>query len=270
MGKSVLRVIKIYFYMVEVSIKAQLQYRYAFVMNILGWMMTYAGSAVTMWVLLYSFGSIKGWVFWELLFLFALSLLSWSMCVIFFFHFRELDQYIIQGTFDRILIRPIHPFLHVMALKFDIGAFGHLLFSIIAMILAYNRLALHWISWQWLVFLGAVVGGTFIQGGMLVLISAVAFWTNRSERLYWAIMWPTKSLMNYPLTIFPRGVQALLIFILPFAFINYLPSLSLLGKLNEGYAPSWGFFSILVGLVFFMVSFQIWKTGLNHYKSAGS
>jgi ABC-2 type transport system permease protein len=92
--------------MVGVSIRTQLQYRYAFVMNIVGWAMTYAGNAVTMWVLLYSFGSIRAWSFWELLFLFALSVLSWSVSMIFFFHFRNMDQYIVQGTFDRFLIRP--------------------------------------------------------------------------------------------------------------------------------------------------------------------
>lgn len=65
-----------YLYMVGASIRAQMQYRYAFVMNILGWAMTYAGTAITMWVLLYSFGAIEGWTFWELIFLFALAVLS--------------------------------------------------------------------------------------------------------------------------------------------------------------------------------------------------
>lgn len=256
--------------MAGVSIRTQIQYRYAFVMNILGWAMTYAGTAVTMWVLLYSFGAIAGWSFWELLFLFALSVMSWSICVVFFFHFRTLDEYIVQGTFDRFLVRPIHPFLHVMSIKFDVGAFGQLLFSVIAVVLAYNNLELHWRVRQLLVFLGAVVGGTLIQGGLLVAISALAFLTTRSEQFYWAVMWPAKSLMNYPLTIFPRVVQVLLTFVLPFAFVNYLPALLLLRKESDIYTPFWGFLSIFVGMVFFRLCFQFWMTGLNHYKSAGS
>jgi ABC-2 type transport system permease protein len=260
----------IYFYMVNVSIQTQLQYRYAFVMNILGWAMTYAGTAVSMWVLLYSFQAIQGWNFWELLFLFALSVLSWSICVVFFFHFRTLDEYMVQGTFDRFLVRPIHPFLQVMALKFDVGAFGHLLFSMIAVALSYAQLGLHWRAWQWLVFLGAVGGGTLIQGGLLVAISAMAFWTTRSEQFYWAVMWPAKSLMNYPLAIFPRVVQLLVTFILPFAFVNYLPALLLLGKRDEFYAPLLGFLSLLVGVVFFGLCFKLWMSGLDHYKSTGS
>ena len=270
MVQSWLRGIRLYFYMIGVSIRTQLQYRYAFVMNILGWAMTYAGTAITMWVLLYSFGAIEGWRFWELLFLFALSVLSWGVCVVFFFHFRTLDQFIVQGTFDRFLVRPIHPFFHFMAMKFDVGAFGQFLFSIVAVILAYSKLHLHWNAWQWLVFLGAVLGGTLIQGGLIIALSAMAFWTNRSERVYWVVMWPLKSLMNYPLSIYPRFIQVIVTFVLPFAFVNYLPALILLGKSSGIYPPYWGFFSIFVGVIFFWLCFRFWMFGLNRYKSAGS
>jgi len=232
--------------------------------------MTYAGTAITMWVLLYSFGAIDGWSFWELLFLFALSVLSWGVCVVFFFHFRTLDQFIVQGTFDRFLVRPIHPFFHFMSMKFDVGAFGQFLFSIVAMVIAYNKLNLHWNVSQWLVFLGAVIGGTLIQGGLLIAISAMAFWTTRSEQVYWVVMWPAKSLMNYPLSIYPRVVQVLVTFVLPFAFVNYLPALLLLGKTKGIFPPYWGFFSIFVGVVFFWLCFQLWMLGLNRYQSAGS
>jgi len=261
---------RLYFHMVAASIRAQMQYRYGFFMNIIGWAMSYAGTAVTMWVMLYSFQSLEGWSFWQLIFLFALAVLSWGVCVIFFFHFRSLDQYILNGTFDRFLIRPIHPFFHFMAMKFDVGAFGQLLFSIAAVTLAYIQLNLHWPIWKWGVFLSAVIGGTFIQGGILVLISAIAFWTTRSERFYWVVMFPAKSMMNYPLSLYPRALQWVVTFILPFAFVNYLPALLLLDKTHPSISPYWGAFSFAVGLVFFGICYRIWMMGLNRYKSAGS
>lgn len=270
MLKSWLGGIRMYIYMVSVSIKTQLEYRYAFVMNILGWAMTYAGTAITMWVLLYSFGDIKGWSFWQLLFLFALAVLSWGISVIFFYHFRELDQYIIQGTFDRFLVRPINPFVHYMSIKFDVGAFGQLLFSIIAVAIAYHQLGLDWTLRQWLVLAGALTGGTLIQGGLLVAVSALAFWTNRSEPFYWALVWPTKSLINYPLTVFPRFIQLFLTFIVPYAFVNYLPALFLLGKTEENISHWWGAFSAVAGIIFFTLCYKLWMKGLSQYKSAGS
>lgn len=261
---------RLYFRMVGASVRAQMQYRYAFFMNILGWAMSYAGTAVTMWVMLSSFQALEGWTLWELIFLFALAVLSWGVCVLFFVHFRSMDQYILNGTFDRFLVRPIHPFFHFMAMKFDIGAFGQILFSMVALVLTYGQLQLDWPLWKWGVFFGAVAGGVFIQGGILVLISAIAFWTSRSERFYWVVMFPAKNMMNYPLTLYPRILQWIVIFIVPFAFVNYLPALLLLGKMHPVYSPNWGFFSFPVGILFFWICYRIWMMGLARYKSAGS
>lgn len=270
MGKSILKAVRIYWYMVEASVRAQMQYSYAFMMNILGWMMHYTGMAITMWVLLYSFKALNGWVYWELIFLFALSVLSWSICIILFFHFRKLDVYIVRGTFDRFLVRPINPFFHFITLKFDVGALGQLFFSIGAFILAYIKLSLNWTLGQWLVFLGAIIGGTLIQGGMLVLISTIAFFTTRSERVFWVLMFPVRNLINYPLTIFPRAIQMIITFILPFAFVNYLPALILLNKADPIFSSYWGGLSTFVGIIFFWFSYWVWQKGVNRYNSTGS
>jgi ABC-2 type transport system permease protein len=76
--------------------------------------------------------------------------------------------------------------------------------------------------------------------------------------------------MNYPLSIYPRLVQLLVVFILPFAFVNYLPALILLGKTGRVFAPFWGALSPLVGAIFFALCFRFWMLGLDRYKSAGS
>ncbi|UOF89474.1 ABC-2 family transporter protein [Fodinisporobacter ferrooxydans] len=270
MAARMSRNIRLYGTMIQASIRAQFQYRYAFFMNILGWAMSYAGTAITMWTVLYRFQELHGWTFWQLLFLFALSVLSWGVCVIFFFHFRSMDQYILNGTFDRFLIRPIHPFFHFMAMKFDVGAFGQLLFSIIALCLAASHLHLQWQLLDVFVLIGAILGGTCIQGGLIILISAAAFWTTRSERLYWVIMFPAKSMMNYPLSIYPRLLQWLVTYLIPFAFVNYFPAIVLLGKAKSRSVQVFGEISPVIGLVFFYICYRIWMAGLNRYKSAGS
>lgn len=270
MSRRLFKHARLYLNMVSASIRAQMQYRYAFVMNIVGWMMSYTGTAVTMWVMLYRFQALNGWNFWELIFLFALAVLSWSVSILFFFHFRTLDTYIVNGTFDRFLVRPLHPFFHFMTIKFDIGAFGQLLFSVIAVALALAHLQLHWHVLGWLTFFGALLGGALIQGGIVILISALAFWTTRSERFYWTVMFPAKNLINYPLSIYPRLVQWFLAFVLPFAFVNYFPALFLLGKADPAYPRFLGLLSPAVGVLFFWLCYRVWMLGIDRYKSTGS
>jgi ABC-2 type transport system permease protein len=157
-----------------------------------------------------------------------------------------------------------------MALKFDVGAFGQLLFSVLSLVLSAIQLDLHWGIAKWLVFLGTLVGGTLIQGGILIFISGLAFFTTRSERFYWAVMLPAKRLINYPLSIYPRVVQWVIAFIVPFAFVNYFPALILLDKSDPHFAQNYGLLSPVVGIVFFYLCYRFWMFGVNRYKSAGS
>lgn len=127
---SIAKYFDLYFKLISAGVRAQPQYRFAFVMRIVGLITSYTGTAVTMWIMLYQFQELGSWTFYEMLFLFAVAVLSWGFCIILFFHFRGLDTYILNGTFDRFLVRPINPFFHFMAMKFDVASFGQFIFSI--------------------------------------------------------------------------------------------------------------------------------------------
>jgi len=267
---AMLKYTKLYFRLVSAGVRAQMQYRFAFVMRIIGMLTAYAGTAVTMWVMLYQFQELGTWNFYEMLFLFAFAILSWGFCIILFFHFRSLDTYILNGTFDRFLVRPIHPFFHFMAMKFDVASFGQFIFSIFVFIWVSGVLHIGWNAEKLLFLVAATIGGVLIQGGLLVMISAIAFWTTKSEQFYWVVMYPARNLTNYPLVIYPKVVQWITAFVIPFGFVNYFPVSVILDK-EVPFFPSYiGYLSPIVGVIFFTIAYLIWMFGLNHYKSTGS
>ncbi|WP_078547790.1 ABC transporter permease [Litchfieldia alkalitelluris] len=267
---GILSYIPLYFRLVAAGIRAQMQYRFAFMMRIVGMIAAYTGTAVTMWVMLYQFEELGGWNFYELLFLFAVAVVSWGFCIILFFHFRSLDTYIVNGTFDRFLVRPINPFFHFMAMKFDIGAAGQFIFSIFIFIWVSGELNLQWGLGKLLFLLSAIIGGVLIQGGLLVMISAIAFWTTKSERFYWVVMYPARNLTNYPLGIYPKIIQYITAFVIPFGFVNYFPAAALLEKDINYFHANIGYLTPVVGIVFFFLAYHLWMFGLNRYKSTGS
>ena len=191
---------------------------------------------------------LGSWNFFEMLFLYAVAILSWGFCVILFLHFRSLDTYILNGTFDRFLVRPINPFFHFMAMKFDMASFGQFIFSLIIFIWVSLELHIEWSSGKVLFLLASIIGGILIQGGMLVLISAIAFWTTKSQQFYWVVMYPARNLTNYPLVIYPKIVQWIAAFVVPFGFVNYFPAAVILEKGTPFFPESIGYFSPLVGL----------------------
>lgn len=267
---TTLKYVQLYFRLVTAGIRAQLQYRFAFIMRIVGMLTAYTGTAITMWVMLYRFDNIGDWNYYELLFLYALAILSWGFCIILFFHFRSLDTYIVNGTFDRFLVRPINPFFHFMSMRFDVASFGQFIFSIFVFFWVSIALSIEWTFAKLTFLLASIIGGVLIQGGLLVMISAIAFWTTKSERFYWVAMFPARNLNNYPMSIYPKFVQWLVAFVIPFGFVNYFPATVLLDKKPPGFPPFIGYLSPLVGMLFFLIAYILWMTGLKHYKSTGS
>ena len=267
---GIIKYIKLYFRLVSAGVRAQMQYRFAFIMRIVGMITAYTGTAVTMWVMLYQFQQLGSWNFYEMLFLFAFSILSWGFCIILFFHFRSLDTYILNGTFDRFLVRPIHPFFHFMAMKFDVASFGQFIFSIFVFIWVSGVLDIGWSITKFLFLIAATIGGVLIQGGLLVMISAIAFWTTKSEQFYWVAMYPARNLTYYPLVIYPKVIQWIIAFVIPFGFVNYFPVSVILDKDVPFFPSYFGYLSPLVGVIFFTIAYFIWMFGLNHYKSTGS
>ncbi|WP_102273524.1 ABC transporter permease [Cytobacillus massiliigabonensis] len=267
---AALKYVNLYFKLVSAGIRAQLQYRFAFIMRIIGLITAYTGTAVTMWVMLYQFQVLGSWNFFEMLFLYAIAILSWGFCVILFLHFRSLDTYILNGTFDRFLVRPINPFFHFMAMKFDMASFGQFIFSLLIFIWVSLELQIEWSSGKVLFLLASIIGGILIQGGMLVLISAISFWTTKSQQFYWVVMYPARNLTNYPLVIYPKIVQWIAAFVVPFGFVNYFPAAVILEKGTPFFPASIGYFSPLVGIVFFIIAYCVWMLGLSRYKSTGS
>ena len=74
-------------------------------------------------------------------------------------------------------------------------------------------------------WLAADFGGSLsYSGGRLCVFTAVpAFWIGDSEGLYRLLYKNLTEFIQYPLSIYHRGIRELLTFVLPYAFISYYP-----------------------------------------------
>ena len=110
----------------------------------------------------------------------------------------------------------------------------------------------------------AITGGLLIFSTYLAL-GSLAFWFMRSSSAI-RIGYDIHKFAQYPLGVYGRAVQIILLTILPYAFANYFPIAFLLGKVGGIYAVM----SPLVCMIGFGVAIVIWKTGLKRYESSGS
>jgi ABC-2 type transport system permease protein len=143
-------------------------------------------------------------------------------------------------------------------------------FAILGLSLAYRNLHLQWSGTQWLFFGLAIISGTLIETTLVLMITCLSFWTGRSRRASQLLNRLNAMVQYYPVDIFGYTFRLIVTGLIPVAFMNYYPTLMLLGKLDSHSPWRWlGYMSPVVALTLVIISSGIWHLALRRYSSAG-
>jgi ABC-2 type transport system permease protein len=263
--------IQLYFRLIQLSLLSRLQYRANFLAGVLGLVFWNVINLALIGVLVTQFASLNNWTLWELVFLYCLWILAHSMYSLFFSHTRQLEEYLIEGTFDQFLLRPASPLLQFLGREFQYTEIADMLIGVTGLSLAYAQLGLHWDVLKWSFFILAVVSGAIIVWTLDLLIACSAFWTGRSRGIFIMVS-PFYNLAHqYPVDIFGSAFRILVTSLIPVAFMNYYPSLFLLDKLERAGSAWWlSYMSPIVALLLIGIVSIVWRLALKQYTSSGS
>jgi ABC-2 type transport system permease protein len=210
---------------------------------------------------------LKGWRFEEVLFIYGFSLLPMGLFNVVSLNLYDFGEiYIVEGKFDRILLRPIHSLFQILFENFRLESIQEIFTGLAAV--AYSAARLHIpatplnvVLFPILIFCGAVI---YIC--IFVIISSVNFWVE--DRI--GLSPPVFNMIafgRYPITIYNTAIQFLLSWIIPFAFASFYPTARYLGRAEfriEFYlVPA-------VAAILVILALLVWAKGVNQYKSTGS
>jgi ABC-2 type transport system permease protein len=263
--------IQLYFRLIQISMLSRMQYRANFIVGILGLLFWNVINLGLIGVLVTQFTSLKSWTLWELVFLYGLWILAHSLYALFFSHTSELENYLIEGTFDQFLLRPASPLIQLLGREFQHTEIADAFIGLTCVSLAYTQLDLQWDGWKWVFFLVAVISGAAIEFAIDSLVACTGFWTGRSRGTSFIVNQFYGLVQQYPIDIFGRAFRVIVTGLIPVAFMNYYPALFLLGKVNYA-SPGWwlSYMSPLVALLLVGILSVVWRLGLNRYSSSGS
>jgi viologen exporter family transport system permease protein len=210
---------------------------------------------------------LEGWSFYEILFLYAFSLIplgffnvvSWNL-------YQFGDLYIIQGRFDRIMLRPVNTLFQVLFEKFRIESLQEVVTGMLVLALALNHLNEHWTAADYAWFPVMVLSGTVIYLAVFLILTAVSFWFE--DRV--GIVPPVFNMLTfgrYPLTIYSVFIQFMLSWIIPFGFASFYPTTYLLHRHEF---RTYSYLVPAVAAAFFALACVIWERGVRNYSSTGS
>ena len=100
-------------------LKSQLEYKASFIMTLLGQLLVSCSSFMGVFLLFVRFDAVDGYRYEEVLICFSVMLMAFSLAEFFFRGFDLFPRLILNGTFDRILLRPRNEILQVMITLMD-------------------------------------------------------------------------------------------------------------------------------------------------------
>ena len=247
--------------------KVRLAYKGDFFVSIVTTLIATAFGVAVVFLLFHRLPEIAGWKFHEILFLYGFGLIPLSffnVVSINLYYFSE--AYIVEGKFDRILLRPVHSLFQVMSEQFRLESLSDAVVGVGIVTYTARELGITYgpLDWAFLVF--AAVCGVAIYLSVFLLLTSVSFWVE--DRV--GIIPPIFNMLafgRYPLNIYSPFIQFLLSWIIPFGFASFYPSTILLGRVEY---QSYFLYLPVVTIVFMTASILLWNRGVANYSSTGS
>jgi ABC-2 type transport system permease protein len=183
----------------------------------------------------------------------------------------EFEREINEGKLSFRLLQPLDPAWHhvsrhvsekIARLPFIVG-FIFLFFSL------YPQ-AFWWPSLDSLIVsILAIILAFALRFLIQYTFSMLAFWTERANAIenFWFLFYIFLSGVVAPLTVFPEGFRAFLLWT-PLPYLIYFPVALLIGlpiNIIEGFTVILGW-----GIIFFILNRWLWRKGLRHYSGMGA
>ncbi len=266
-----LNALYIYGRFLSVSVKAQMQYKASFLMQLGGRLIITVGELMAIFVLFDRFGSLVGWNVYQVAFIYGIVNISFAVADALSTGFDLFGNMVKSGDFDRILTRPRSTALQLAGQELTLRRVSRLTPGLFALTFAAMHLDLNWTLPNIALLLGSIAGGASLFAGLIVLQATLAFWTTETLEIMNAMTYGGVETTQYPINIYRPWFRNFFTFGVPLACVSYFPSLAIMGTPDPLGTPLWfQYFAPVIGIAFLVMSLQVWRFGVRHYLSTGS
>jgi ABC-2 type transport system permease protein len=261
----------VYGRLVAARIRADAQYRLSFAMYLTSQALVACFDLAVIFVLFANVDSLAGWTRDEVLLLYAFTGIAFGLADLFVSEVEIAARHIREGTFDGFLIRPVGALVQLCAREFALRRIGRLLQPLVVLVLVLPRLDVTWDPLRLVLVPLTIVSATVIFGAVWVATSSIVFWTVGSGEIANSFTYGGNLVTQYPVDAFGAWLQRFVVFVVPVAFVSYLPAAFILGKPVVLGLPSWiGVLTPVVAGAAALVARAVWRTALRRYRSTGS
>ena len=257
---------RLYRVLIKQFFKVVMQSKVDFLMGLLGFFLTQASGIIFLYLIFQQIPDLQGWSLDQLIFIYGFAQIPRGIDHLFTDNIWLVAwRLVINGEFDRYMLRPMNVFFQVVAEKLQPDALGEILIGSILVIISVQKGVAAITPLNILLFVVSIFAGALIYTSIKLFFASFALWMKQSGSLL-QVAYEMAEFAKYPTEIYHKGIQFVITWVIPFAFVAYLPASFFLGN-----ASAWIIgIECVIAFVFWCAAYGLFNHGLRFYESAGN
>ncbi|GGZ75537.1 ABC transporter permease [Streptomyces subrutilus] len=256
---------------VAMWIRSTMAYRTSFALATLGNAAITLLDFVAIWIMFSHVSVLGGFTLPEIALLYGSCSASLGLADLLMGNTDRIGARVRDGSLDTMLVRPVPVLAQVAADRFALRRLGRVGQGLGVLGWALSSLDVAWTPGKVLLVPVMVVAGAAIFAAVMVVGAAFQFVAGDAAEVQNAFTYGGCTMLKYPPTVFAADLLRGVTFVVPLAFVNWLPALYLLGRPDPLGLPGWAAFaSPLVAFAVFLPASLAWRAGVRSYRSTGS
>ncbi|WTU53450.1 ABC transporter permease [Streptomyces sp. NBC_00057] len=252
-------------------LRSTMAYRASFAMTAFGNFAVTAFDFVAILLMFQHVDALGGYTLAEIALLYGASGTAFGLADLVMGSMDRLGRRVRDGTLDTLLVRPVPVLAQVAADRFALRRMGRITQGALVLGYALVKLDIGWTPLKVAMVPLMLLSGAAIFAAVFVAGAAFQFVAQDASEVQNSFTYGGNTLLQYPPSIFAKDLVRGVTFVVPLAFVNWLPALYVLGRDYPLGLPDWVAFlpPVVAGLCWLLAGLA-WRSGLRAYRSTGS
>ncbi|MGW0703265.1 ABC transporter permease [Streptomyces sp. NPDC002867] len=263
--------LRAYGLIVAMWVRSTMAYRASFAMTTFGNFAATGFDFVTILLMFSHVDALGGYSLPEVAFLYGTTSTAFGLADLVMGSMDRLGRRVRDGTLDTLLVRPVPVLAQVAADRFALRRLGRITQGLLVLGYGLASLDVEWTAVKVAMVPLMVLSGGAIFASVFVAGGAFQFLAQDASEVQNSFTYGGNTLLQYPPSIFAKDLVRGVTFVVPLAFVNWVPSLYVLGREDPLGLPGWlAFLPPLVAAGCCGLAALAWRAGLRSYRSTGN
>ncbi len=250
--------------------RSQRAYRTSFALDLGGSLLVGLVELAEVWVIFSNVSALGGMRFNQILLVFGMADLSFSLAELSFGHLDNLPDFLRAGTLDAFYLRPQPILLQLITSDISLRRLARAAVGAAALAAGLATAGVHWGLRAVVLLPLGVVSGYAMFAGLFVWAAGLQFFLLDGAEMTNAFVYGGRYAASQPASVWSRPLKLVFGFFFPMAFTAYLPTVTLLGLPGPDWLPAWlGWCAPAAAAWAWLMGLMCWRWGLRHYQGGG-